>query len=156
MKNERLKTYISSILIPLVLGALVGLLTRSGMESYSALRQPPLSPPGWVFGAAWSVLYFLMGLSLGIIRLSRDSQREDALFLFALQLFLNLIWPILFFCWELRLSALFVLLLLIVLVIAMISRFWRIKPLAGALNLPYLIWLGFAAWLNAAVYWLNR
>ena len=156
MKNERLKTYVSSILIPLVLGALVGLLTMGCMESYDALRQPPLSPPGWVFGVVWSILYFLMGVSLGIIRLSRDSQREDALFLFALQLFVNLVWPILFFCWELRLSALFVIFLLIALVIAMISRFWRIRPLAGALNLPYLVWLGFAAWLNAAVYWLNR
>lgn len=156
MKNERLKTYVSSILIPLVPGALVGLLTMGCMENYDALRQPPLSPPDWVFGVVWSILYFLMGVSLGMIRLSRDSQREDALFLFALQLFVNLVWPILFFCWELRLSALFVIFLLIALVIAMISRFWRIRPLAGALNLPYLVWLGFAAWLNAAVYWLNR
>jgi len=156
VKNERLKTYVSSILIPLILGALVGLLTQRCMENFEALHQPPLSPPGWLFPIVWTILYALMGVSFGMIRLSRSSQREDALFLFALQLFVNLVWPILFFCWELRLSAFFVLLLLIALVIAMIARFWRIKPLAGALNLPYLVWLGFAAWLNAAVYWLNR
>ena len=156
MKNERRNVYISSVLIPVVLGALVSFITREGMDAYAALRQPPLAPPGWLFGAVWSVLYVLMGLSLAMIRLSRDSRREDALFLFSLQLFVNLVWPILFFCWELRLSALFVLLLLIVLVVAMITRFWRIRPAAGALNLPYLIWLGFAAWLNLAVYLLNR
>lgn len=156
MKKERRNVYISSVLIPVVLGALVSFITREGMDAYAALRQPPLAPPGWLFGAVWSVLYVLMGLSLAMIRLSRDSRREDALFLFSLQLFVNLVWPILFFCWELRLSALFVLLLLIVLVVAMITRFWRIRPAAGALNLPYLIWLGFAAWLNLAVYLLNR
>ena len=156
MRNERLKNYIVSILIPVVLGALVGLLTQGCMENFEALRQPPLSPPGWLFPLVWTILYTLLGISLGIVRESRSSLREDALFLFALQLFVNLVWPILFFCWELRLSAFFVLLLLIGLVIAMISRFWRIKPLAGALNLPYLAWLGFAAWLNGAIYWLNR
>lgn len=155
MKNDRLKIYGSSILIPVVLGALTGLLTHSCMDSFEALRQPPLSPPGWLFPVVWTILYTLMGISLAMIRLSRDSQREDALFLFALQLFVNLVWPILFFCWELRLSAFFVLLLLIALVIAMIVRFWRIRAAAGALNLPYLIWLGFAAWLNLAVYLLN-
>ena len=156
MKNERLKNYIVSILIPVVAGALVGLLTRRCMADFESLRQPALSPPGRLFPIVWTVLYTLMGVSLGMIRESRDSAREDALFLFALQLFVNLIWPVLFFCWELRLSAFFVLLLLIGLVIAMISRFWRIRPGAGALNLPYLVWLGFAAWLNAAIYWLNR
>ena len=156
MKKEQRNVYISSVLIPVVLGALVSLLTRGGMEAYASLRQPPLAPPGWLFGVVWSVLYILMGLSLAQIRLSRDSRREDALFLFSLQLFVNLVWPILFFCWELRLSALFVLLLLIALVVAMIARFWRIRPWAGALNLPYLVWLGFAAWLNLAVYLLNR
>lgn len=155
MKNERLKTYVSSILIPVVLGALVGLLTQRCMDDFEALRQPPLSPPGWLFPVVWSILYTLMGVSLGMIRLSRDSRREDALFLFALQLFVNLVWPVLFFCWELRLSAFFVLVLLIALVIAMIARFWRIRPAAGILNLPYLVWLGFAAWLNLAVYLLN-
>lgn len=155
MKNERMKTYLGSVLTPLVLGSLVGLLTRGGMERYGALRQPPLSPPGWVFAAAWTLLYILMGLSLALIRQSRHPLREDALFLFALQLLVNLLWPILFFSWELRLSAFFVLLLLIALVVAMIAKFWQIRPIAGALNLPYLVWLGFAAWLNLSVYCLN-
>lgn len=156
MKNERLKNYTVSILIPVVSGALVGLLTRGCMADFESLRQPPLSPPGWLFPIVWTLLYTLMGISLGMIRESKSRDREDAFFLFALQLFVNLVWPVLFFCWELRLSAFFVLLLLIGLVIAMIARFWRIKPAAGALNLPYLVWLGFAAWLNAAIYWLNR
>ena len=156
MKNERLKTYIISIRVPRVPGALVGLITRGAMADFAALRQPPLSPPGWLFPVVWTILYTLMGISLAMIRLSRTKEREDALFLFALQLFVNLLWPILFFSWQLRLSAFFVLLLLIALVIAMISRFWRIRPAAGVLNLPYLVWLGFAAWLNAAIYWLNR
>jgi len=156
MKNDRLKNYITSILIPVVSGALVGLLTRGCMADFAALHQPPLSPPGWLFPIVWTILYTLMGITLGMIRQSVSREREDALFLFALQLFVNLVWPILFFCWQLRLSAFFVLLLLICLVIAMIARFWRIRPAAGALNLPYLVWLGFAAWLNAAIYWLNR
>ena len=156
MKNDRLKNYITSILIPVVLGTLVGFLTRGCMTDFAALRQPPLSPPAWLFPIVWTILYTLMGITLGMTRQSVSREREDALFLFALQLFVNLVWPILFFCWQLRLSAFFVLLLLIALVIAMISRFWRIRPLAGILNLPYLVWLGFAAWLNAAIYWLNR
>ena len=156
MKNKRRRLYLSSILVPVLLGALVALLTRGSMEDYAALRQPSLAPPGWLFPVVWSVLYTLMGFSLAMIREAQHPGREDTLFLFALQLFVNLVWPLLFFVWALRLSAFFVLLLLIALVVAMITAFCRIRPAAGALQLPYLVWLGFAAWLNLAVYWLNR
>ena len=116
----------------------------------------PFPPPAAAFPIVWTILYVLMGISAALVWLSRDSERGNAMFVFGAQLFVNFWWSIFFFRWQIRGYAFFWLLLLIALVVWMIAAFRKIRPLTGKLNLPYLLWLCLAAWLNAAVWILNR
>ena len=151
---DKVKVYVISILIPLVAGAVVGLLT-SGSSGYDNLNKPMLAPPAIVFPIAWSILYTLMGISHGILitnRLSSDSVET----IYYSQLIVNLLWPILFFLFGWRLVAFFWILLLDVLAIIMTKRFYQLHKTAGLLQLPYCVWLIFASYLNLATYLLNR
>ena len=154
--RNKIKVYVISVLIALGVGALSGFLTRGSMERFEALLQPPLSPPGWLFPVVWSILFVLMGIGAAIIYLSDSPERTRALKVYALQLIVNFFWSILFFNLEARLFAFFWLLLLLALVILMFFLFRRISPLAAYLQIPYLLWLVFAAYLNLGVYLLNR
>lgn len=156
MRKHNAKTYVLFIAVPLAVGALSAFLSREGMEAFETLRRPSLSPPAAVFPIVWTILYILMGVSAALVRLSRERETDRAMCVFGAQLFVNFWWSIFFFRWQLRGWAFFVLLLLIALVVWMIFAFRRIRPLAGKLNLPYLLWLCLAAWLNAGVWILNR
>ena len=148
---------IISLLIPLSVGALAGALTMGSMAQYAALAQPPLSPPGWVFPAVWTVLYLLMGLACYLIWTSEAPQAEKkrALTLYGAQLVLNFIWPLLFFeAGEFGVSLIW-LVLLTALVLATTAAFGHISKTAAWLLAPYLLWLVFAAYLNAGVWLLN-
>ncbi len=152
--SRKVKIYIRSILIPLVLGAAVGLLTR-GSEDFGALTKPALAPPAWLFPVVWSILYVLMGISYA--RLEEDRLNDTpAKAVYYAQLIVNLLWPIAFFSLEWRLFALIWIILLLILVIAMIVIFYRRDKTAGLLQIPYLIWVGFATYLNLGFYLLNR
>ena len=155
MRNKT-KVYIISILIALGIGALSGFLTRGSMERFASLNQPPLSPPGWLFPAVWSVLFILMGIGAAMIYLSDSPERTRALKIYALQLIVNFFWSILFFNLEARLFAFFWLLLLLALVLLMFFLFRKISPQAAFLQIPNILWLLFAAYLNFGVYLLNR
>lgn len=150
------KTYLVSILVALATGGLSALLSRGGMEQYASLNLPPLSPPGIVFPIVWTILFILMGISAALIYCSEDLDRQAALRIYAAQLVVNFFWSIFFFGLQWRLFSFFWLLLLAALVIWMIVRFSRILPLAGWLQLPYLLWLVFAGYLNLGVWFLNR
>lgn len=152
--RDKIKTYIISILTPLVLGGAVGLLT-SGSMRYDSLTKPPLSPPALLFPIAWTILYTLMGVSHGILKANRLSDDNTELIYYA-QLIVNLIWPVLFFAFEWRLAAFVWILLLDALVITMTVRFYRINRAAGLLQIPYVLWVLFATYLNLAVWMLNR
>ncbi len=154
--RSKIKVYSISILIALAVGALSAFLTRDSMERFSAPVQPPLSPPGWLFPVVWSVLFVLMGISAAIVFLSDSPYRNKALQVYALQLVVNFFWSIIFFNLEARLFAFFWLLLLLALVIWMFFLFRKISPLAAYLQIPYILWLLFAAYLNVGVYLLNR
>lgn len=145
-----------SILIALGVGFLSSLLSMDGMEEYAALAHPPLSPPGKLFPIVWTVLFILMGISSGIVYTSDDPDRGTALTAYSMQLFVNFLWPILFFAMGMYLAAFFWLLLLIALVIWMIVRFYAVKPIAAYMQIPYLLWLLFASYLNFGVWYLNR
>jgi len=155
MKNSW-KAYLISIAGSLAVGGLSALLTREAMKEFAALRQPPLSPPPAVFPIVWSVLFVLMGIAAALIWRSGDPRRGNALFWYGAQLFVNFFWTIFFFRLEIRLFAFFWLLLLLALVIVTAVLFRRIRPAAGALLLPYLLWLLFAGYLNLGVWLLNR
>ena len=156
--SENRKLLIKSIALPLLVGAVAGLLTRNAMQNFDILIKPPLSPPGWLFPVVWTILYTLMGISAYIIKTSdADAEtKSDALMLYNYQLIVNFLWSIFFFHFEWRLFSFFWILLLWVLSILMIRQFDKISQTAAYLNLPYLLWVTFAAYLNFGIWWLNR
>ena len=158
MKKVNFKTYAFWILLSEAVGLLAGLLTRSATEAFSQLAaQPPLSPPAILFPIVWTVLYALMGFGVARIRLSPPSaDRSRGINLFITQLIVNFFWPLIFFNAQAYGFAFLWLLLLWVLVLWMILTWRKIDPLAAKLQIPYLIWLTFAAYLNFGVWYLNR
>lgn len=151
---SKFKIYAPSILIPVLLGAAVGLLTRNP-AGFEALQKPPLSPPAWLFPVAWTILYTLMGVSYGSLK-EKGLNDNTAKGVYYAQLAVNLLWPFAFFLLQWRLFAFFWLILLIILVIAMIAIFYIRNKTAGLLQIPYLIWTLFASYLNLGIYLLNR
>ena len=152
--STKVKTYAKNIFIPLALGAAVGLLTRGG-EAFDSLTKPALAPPAIIFPIVWSGLYTLMGVSYSRLELRRLNDDGTKLIYYA-QLIFNLLWPIAFFALKWRLFALIWILLLDVLVTAMVIRFYRSEKWAGLLQIPYLVWVFFASYLNFGFYILNR
>ena len=132
----------------------LGLIISMFMD-YNELNKPPLSPPGFIFGIVWTILYILMGISYGILDYKNliDTNTKN---IYYLQLFVNLLWPIAFFVFKWRLFAFIWLLLLIVLIIKMIIKFYRRDKIAAYLQIPYLLWSIFASYLNIGVYLLNN
>ena len=149
------KTLISNLIIPLVVGALSGFLTKNAMDSYQQLRQPPLAPPSILFPIVWTTLFVLMGISAYLVSVSTDGGRYTLPKLYWVQLVVNFIWPFIFFNFGMYLVAFFWLILLIALVSAMIVKFYRISHTAAYLQLPYLLWLIFAGYLNLGILLLN-
>ena len=151
---SNVKIYIKSILIPLIIGAVVGFITSRFMD-YSMLEKPFLVPPGILFPIVWTILYTLMGVSYGILK-TKNLVDDKIDSIYYLQLFVNALWSFFFFVFEWRLFAFIWILLLLVLVIIMIKRFYSKNKVAGLLQIPYLIWVAFASYLNLAFYLLNR
>lgn len=163
------KILVIFILIPLAVGTLAGLLTRDGMEVFSSLNKPPLSPPVWLFPVVWTVLYFLMGVSSYLIYNSDTKEKRilqskntgekveknQALTIYGYQLLVNFLWPVFFFLFQWYFFAFLWLGLLWGLVAKMILEFGRIRQSAAFLNVPYLLWLSFAGYLNLGVWLLN-
>ena len=157
MKYANWKVYTLWIGLAEAAGLLSGLLSRGGMENFSqTVAQPPLSPPGWLFPVVWTILYGLMGISAARIWLSPPSDnRSRGLNLFLAQLIVNFFWSPIFFNTGAYGFALLWLLLLWVLVVLMILSFRKVDKTAALLQIPYLIWLTFAAYLNWGVWQLN-
>ena len=158
MNKNNWKTYVFWILLSEAVGLLAGLLTRNATEAFGQLvAQPPLSPPAILFPIVWTVLYALMGFGAARIRLSPPSaERSRGINLFIAQLIVNFFWPLIFFNAQAYGFALLWLLLLWGLVLWMILTWHKIDPLAAKLQLPYLLWLTFAAYLNFGVWFLNK
>ncbi len=149
--------FIISLLIPLTAGGISTLITGGDMQRYSDFIKPPLSPPAIVFPIVWTILYILMGISLYLVWNKQDSYQDKntAFFWFALQLFFNFIWSPIFFSAQQYLLAFIILVLMWISTLAMIISFYRISKPAALLQIPYLIWLTFAGYLNLGVYLLN-
>lgn len=155
--KQNWKSYFFWILLVEAVGALSGWLTREGTEIYAqTIMKPPLAPPGWVFPVVWSILYALMGISAARVCLAPPSKaRSLGLNLFVAQLVVNFFWSPIFFNLQAFGLAFLWLLLLWGLVLCMILAFRKVDPLAAKLQVPYLIWLTFAAYLNLGVWYLN-
>ena len=130
--------------------------TIRASEFYGELMQPVWAPPAAVFGPVWTVLYALMGIATWLVWRSGGLQKQRvAIGLFLAQLAVNALWSWLFFAWSLGALAFIDILFLITLVVATIICFWRVRPLAGLLLVPYLLWISFAAALNYSIWHLN-
>ena len=151
---SKFKTYAISIAIPVIIGGIVGFIISSFID-YNSLQKPPFAPPSIVFPIVWTILYVLMGVSYGILK-SNDLVDSDINRIYYLQLFFNFLWPIAFFVLKWRLFSALWIVVLAVLIMVMIARFYNKKPVAGLLQIPYLLWTVFATYLNIGVYLLNR
>ena len=154
MKTRNIEPLIIALLIPLAVGAVSSLL--SGTMMAPTFIQPSFRPPGYLFPIVWSILYILMGISSYFVYTSDSPAKPAALLVYAIQLVFNFFWTILFFRFSLYGLAFLWLLALIGLIAIMIYLFSKIGPAAAYLQLPYLLWCLFAAYLNFAVYMLNN
>ncbi len=153
MKIKNKSSLIISILIPILIGTLSSLF--SGNMSTAMFHKPSFSPPSFLFPIVWTILYILMGISSYLIYSSDRPNKGKALALYAIQLFFNFFWSILFFGSSQYLFAFVWLIALICIIIMMINQFYAIEPLAAYLQIPYLLWCLFAAYLNYMIYRLN-
>ena len=157
MKKFKLTDLLIFVVTAELAGALSALLAGDFTSFCSEIIQPPLSPPPWLFPVVWAVLYALMGISAYMIWNNRKNEirRSNALRLYYIQLAVNFSWSIIFFRFRALGLAAAVAVILFLLVGAMILSFRKISPLAAKLNIPYLIWLGFASYLAISIYFLN-
>ncbi len=148
---------IISILFPLVAGGLSGFLTAGEINTwYTTLERPSFSPPNFVFGPVWTILYLVMGISLYRIWTQQASEdRTRSLMLFNIQLVLNFFWSLIFFRWHQIGIALLEIVVLWTTIILMIRAFRKVDKWAAYMNMPYLIWVSFATALNAEFFRLN-
>lgn len=157
MMKIQMKPLLICLAIPLLVGGLAALLTYRAMDAFSALNQPPLSPPGWLFPVVWTLLYLLMGLGCYMIRQANSDpiHKKRAFIWYGVQLGLNFLWPLAFFLLGWHLPAFFLLLAILAAASYMAIQFHRIDKTAGLIQIPYLAWLVFAAYLNLGIYLLN-
>jgi benzodiazapine receptor len=147
-----------SLALPLALGFIGSLFTSNSINDgwYASLNQPSFNPPNSIFGPVWTILYILMGISLYMVwKEVPGKKKENALGIFALQLLLNFLWSLFFFYFKDIEIALLDIIALWISIVVMVWLFYRVKPLAGWLNIPYLLWVSFATALNIAYYVLN-
>ena len=153
---QKIKPYVISIAIALAVGGLSAVFTSGNMNMYDTLNRPPLSPPMWLFPVVWSVLFILMGVSSAMVYVKKtETDVSGALKIYGLQLIVNFFWSIIFFNMRAYLFAVVWLALLWILILIMIISFRKIKPLAGYLQIPYLLWVSFALYLTIMIYLLN-
>lgn len=153
MKLKNRSLLIICILFPLAVGSLSSVL--GGNMSEPAFTKVPLSPPGYIFPIVWAILYTLMGISSYLIFISGHPDTKKALTTYLIQLFFNFSWSILFFRFELYWFAFIWLLILIIMIILMIRQFHSINLLSAYLQIPYLLWCIFAAYLNYMIAVVN-
>lgn len=156
--KEKIRTYAISIAIALAVGGLSAFLTAGNMDLYSDIVRPPLSPPSILFPIVWTVLFILMGVGAAMIYGEKNKNPQEvrsALTVYALNLFLNFFWIIIFFNMRAFLFSFIWLAALWIVILVMIIRFYRIRPVAGIIQIPYLLWVTFAGYLNLAIYILN-
>ena len=153
----------SKLLIAIIGCELVGIISAAFTLSaipawYQTLQKPSFSPPNWVFGPVWTVLYFLMGVSAYLIWIKglKKKNVKNALGFFVGQLTLNFLWSIVFFGFQSPLLGLVDIIILWLLIIATIFKFYKISKTAAYLLIPYLLWVSSASILNLSIVLLNR
>ena len=156
--KKAILTYAVCIAVPLLTGAVSALLTKNSMDIYAELKTPPLSPPSFLFPVVWTLLYVLMGVGCGMIfeyrKTSKDA--EKGLYYYAASLVFNFVWSILFFNLRMFLPSFLWLLMMLYLIVRTVLCYFRVSRPAAYLQIPYMIWVVFAGYLSAGIYFLNR
>ncbi len=156
VRKRKFWTYVIAIAIPLGVGALAAILTRSGVDTLEGIRQSVLTPPEIVFPIVWTILYALMGISLARIWMAEPSpERGRGLSLFLFQLIFNFFWSIFFFNMNAFGFSLLWIIALWVLIGLMILSFYKVDKLAAWLQVPYFLWVTFATYLTYQVWRMN-
>lgn len=158
MKANQIIKLVASILLPLAVGGIAAIFTTEAIPGwYATLNQPSFNPPNWVFGPVWTTLYTILGISLFLIwKLEPGKQRSQAILIFMVQLLLNFGWSFFFFYFKMIGVALIEIVALWIIIVVMLVHFYKLKPTAAYINIPYLLWVTFATVLNAAYFFLNR
>lgn len=155
-RNKQIIGFTAWLAVSFVAAAIGAAASIQARSFYTQLVRPDWAPPSGVFGPVWTILYVLMSIAAWLVwRVGGFRVARTAVTLFLMQLAVNALWSWLFFGWHLGALAFADVLLLWVLIVATLAAFWRIKPLAGALLIPYLLWVSFAAMLNYSVWQLN-
>lgn len=155
MKRQKITERLIFIAATELVGALSGILAGNSFSFYRELIKPPFSPPSWLFPVMWAILYALMGISAFMIYASDAKEKWKALIVYGTQLFVNFMWSIVFFRFQLLGLSVAVILTLLALVLTMITIFRKIRPVAAYLNIPYLLWIIFASYLNIGILLFN-
>lgn len=142
--------------ISLGVGALSAIFTMFGTDSFEKAVKPPLTPPSFLFPIVWTILFILMGISSYIISRSDSEHSTTALLVYGIQLVVNFFWPVFFFNLQAYFFSFLWIILLWVLIIVMIAKFYKVSKVAAWLQIPYLLWVTFATYLNFGIYLLNR
>ena len=152
-KFNNFSLFIKSILPPIIVGILVGIITKPFMD-YTALNKPPLSPTGYIFPIVWFILYLLMGISYYILE-KNNKMTFSINKIYYIQLITNAMWSIFFFVFKVRLFSFFWIIFLICLIIYMIYLMYKQNKISAYIQTPYLLWCVFASYLNIAIWYLN-
>lgn len=154
--NKELRGFIGWLLAVAATGVIGAIASGRAASFYAQLERPVWAPPAQLFGPVWSFLYLLMAVAAWLIWQKYGfATARRPLLLFIAQLVLNALWSWLFFAWHLGGWALVDIVALWALILVTTSAFWRLRPLAGALLIPYLVWVTFAMALNFAIWRLN-
>jgi len=158
MKSKDVIKLIVSVGVPLLAGGVGAVATMPAISTwYAALNKPWFTPPDWLFGPVWTLLYILMGLALFLVwRSPRSRTRDIGIALFTVQLAVNVFWSFAFFGLENTLYGMLTIIALWILIAATIFQFYKVSKGAASLMVPYILWVSVATALNTAVYLLNR
>ena len=155
-KMIKFKNYIISLIISIGIGQISGFLTKNASKNFSSnFNQSALTPPDWVFPVVWVILFFLMGISATLVYESHCKYKRYGLLIYGVQLIFNFLWSMFFFLGEQFVLSFGWLTILILMVVGMILLFYKCNKIAGYLQIPYLVWLCFAMYLNYIVVILN-
>lgn len=158
-QKRNIKVYAIAIAIPVAVGLLSAFMTRESMDIYSELNTPPLSPPSILFPIVWTVLYVLMGISSALVWINRGKDvktADTAIGVYALSLAFNFAWSILFFNFRAFAFSFLWLIAFLILIILTVLLYRRISGLAAYLQIPYILWVAFAGYLNLGIWVLNQ
>lgn len=149
------KKLIIITIVTFIVGSFFSFFTMNNMDTFKELNKP-INVPGIIFPIVWSILYLLMSISLYIVLEKDNKDKQKAIISYIVQLIINSLWSLIFFGFEAYLFSFIWIILLLISVVVMIINFYKVNKTAAYLQIPYVLWIIFAGYLNLGIYLLNR